>query len=128
MDISLNQETVNDTAKLMMHRLVSREIIRDPSVVENAKASHAQTARRYAGRTFVREWDDLLKLPLIKLRAKLVSRDAEMVRLRLSSPFLVGAGIDFTDYPFRLRIRRAAKRVAQRALVRRSRLTASSVQ
>ena len=128
MDISLNQETVNDTAKLMMHRLVSREIIRDPSVVEHAKASHAQTARRHAGRTFVREWDDLLKLPLIKLRAKLISRDAEMVRLRLSSPFLAGAGIDFTDYDFRIRVRRAAKRVAQRALVCRSRLTASSAQ
>jgi hypothetical protein len=128
MDISLNQETVNDTAKLMMHRLVSRQIIRDPSVVDYAKASHAQTARRYAGRAFVREWDDLLKLPLIKLRARLISRDAEMVRLRLSSPFLAGAGIDFTDYDFRIRIRRAAKRLAQRALARRSRLTASSVQ
>jgi hypothetical protein len=128
MDISLNQETVNDTAKLMMHRLVSREIIRDPSIVEHARASHARIARRYAGRAFVREWDDLLGLPLMKLRAKLISRDAEMVRLRLSSPFLAGAGIDFTDYDFRIRVRRAAKRVAQRALVCRSHLTASSAQ
>jgi hypothetical protein len=32
MKIPVNQETVNDIAKLMMHRLISREIGRDPSL------------------------------------------------------------------------------------------------
>jgi hypothetical protein len=123
MNISVNQEMINDTAKLVMHRLVSRELGRDPSLIESAKVSHARAAVRYAGRSFVREWDELLKLPLIELRTKLVSRDSEMVRLRLSSPFLASAGIDFSDYAFRLRIRRAAKRVAQRTLRRASRRT-----
>jgi hypothetical protein len=122
MKIPVNQETVNDIAKLMMHRLISREIGRDPSLVERAKVSHARTARLYAGRPFVREWDDLLKLPPTRLRAKLISREADMVRLRASSPFPLTAGIDFTDYDLRLRIRRAARRVVERSLICGSRL------
>jgi hypothetical protein len=122
MDISINQETVNDVAKLIMHRLVSRKIDRDPSLVDRAKLSHKQAAQRYPGRAFVQEWDDLLKLPSVKLRARLISRDPDMVRLRLSSPFLLVAGVGFTDYDFRLRIRRAAKRVAKRGLVCAARL------
>jgi hypothetical protein len=124
MDISVNQETVNDAAKRMMHRLISRRIGRDPSLVERAKVSHALTAQRYAGRPFVQEWDDLLKLPSTKLRARLISRDSDMVRLRLSSPFLLAAGVDFTDYDFRRRIRRAARRVVKRGLICGPRLTA----
>lgn len=118
MNIAVNQEKVNDTAKLMMHRLVSRELCRDPSLVERAKASLARSAQQYAGRPFVQEWEGLLRLPLAELRARLTSHHSDMVRLRVSSPFLLDAGIDFTDYNFRLRIRRAAKRVAQRGLNR----------
>jgi len=36
MNVAVNQEMVNDAAKLMMHRLVSRKVARDPSVVERA--------------------------------------------------------------------------------------------
>jgi hypothetical protein len=123
MKILVNQETVNDTAKLIMHRLISRQIGRDPSLVDRAKVSHAQTARLYAGRPFVREWDDLLKLQPTRLRAKLVSRESDMVRLRASSPFPLTAGIDFTDYDLRLRIRRAAGRIVKRGLTCGSRLS-----
>jgi len=49
MDISLNQETVNDTAKLMMHRLIARQIRRDPTLVEKAKVAHARQAGQFAG-------------------------------------------------------------------------------
>jgi hypothetical protein len=122
MKIPVNQETVNDTAKLIMHRLISREIGRDPSLVARAKVSHARTAGLYAGRPFVREWDDLLKLSPLRLQAKLVSRETDMVRLRVSSPFFLVAAIDFTNYDFRLRIRRAARRVVQRRLTRAGRL------
>lgn len=116
MDTSVNQEVVNDAAKLMMHRLISREIQRDPSLVDRAKLYHAQATQQYTGRPFVQEWHDLLNLSSTELRARLISRDKEMVRLRLSSPFLFVAGIDFTDYDFRLRIRRAARRVVERGL------------
>jgi hypothetical protein len=123
MDVVVNQEMVNDAAKLMMHRLVSRNVSRDPSLVERAKVQHARTAQRYKGRPFVQEWDELLKLPCAVLRARLTSRDSEMVRLRLSSPFFLAAGIDFTDYELRRRIRRAARRVVERGLRLRSRPT-----
>jgi len=119
----VNQESVNDTAKLMMHRLISREIGRDPFLVEQAKVTHARMARLYAGRPFVREWNDLLKLAPAELRAKLISRESDMVRLRASSPFPLAGGVDFTGYEFRLRIRRAAKRVVERRLVGVLRLT-----
>ncbi len=124
MDVAVNQEMVNDAAKLMMHRLVSRNVSRDPSLVERAIVLHARTAQRYMGRPFVHEWDELLKLPCAELRARLTSRDSEMVRLRLSSPFFLAAGIDFTDYELRRRIRRAASRVVERGLRLRSRRTA----
>lgn len=124
MNVAVNQEMVNDAAKLMMHRLVSRKVGRDPSVVERAKSFHARTAQRYPGSSFVQEWDELLKLPSIELQARLTSRDSEMVRLRVSSPFFLAAGIDFTDYDFRRRIRRAARRVVERGLRPRSHQTA----
>ena len=124
---SINQETVNDAAKLMMHRLISQKIDRDPSLVDRARLRHAQAAQRYPGRPFVQEWDDLLKLPAEKLRARLVSRDSDMVRLRLSSPFLLVSGVGFTDYDFRLRIRRAARRVVERKFACAERLPNSVI-
>lgn len=124
MTIPVNRETVNDTTKLMMHRLVSRKIRYDPSLVERARTSHAKIACDYAGRSFVREWNELLELPASELCVRLISRDADMVRLRLTSPFLLAAGIDFTDYRFRLRIGKAARRVAERRISGGSRLPA----
>jgi hypothetical protein len=112
----VNQEAVNDAAKLMMHRLISREIGRDPSMIERARIVHSQFVERYADRSFVQQWDDLLKLPSADLRGRLVSRDPEMVRMRLTSPFALVSDSDRTDYYFRLRLRRAAKRVVERGL------------
>ena len=40
-----------------------------------------------------------------------------MIRLRASSPFFLAAGIDLTDYDFRLRIRQAARRIVERGLI-----------
>jgi hypothetical protein len=121
MDVRVNQETVNDAAKLMMHRLIARRLGRDPSLVERARIAQAKIAVRFTDRPFVREWDELLRLPAATLRRKLVSRISDMARLRISSPFLVTEGVDFTDYDLRLRIRRAARRVAERGLARRMR-------
>jgi hypothetical protein len=64
---------------------------------------------------FVREWEDLLALPLGELASKLVSRDREMVRLGNSSPLYLAEDVDLGDYDARLRLRRAARRDAKRA-------------
>jgi hypothetical protein len=122
MDARLNQETVNDAAKLMMHRLIARKLARDPALAKRAEVALSKIAERFEDRHFVREWNELLALPTARLRAKLVSRDSDMVRLRISSPFVLAEGVDFSDYDLRLRIRRAAKRVAERGLASRQRL------
>jgi hypothetical protein len=116
MTIEVNQGVVGDTAKLIMHRLIARQIRRDPALVEKAKIAHARQADQFAGWPFVREWDELLSLPPDELTSKLISRDREMVRLRNSSPFYLCEGVDFGDYKMRIRIRRAARRIAERAL------------
>jgi hypothetical protein len=116
MTIEVNQGVVGDIAKLIMHRLIARQIRRDPALVEKDKIAHARQADQFAGWPFVREWDELLSLPPDELISKLISRDREMVRLRNSSPFYLCEGVDFGDYKMRIRLRRAAKRIAERGL------------
>jgi len=113
MSVELNQEHVNDTAKLMIHRLIARAIGRDPSLVEKAKVSLDRSSQRFEGYSFVREWSELLDLPPSEVRRLLASRSERMTRLRLSSPFVLAEGIDFGNTALRRRIWRAAKRVAQ---------------
>ena len=104
------QERVNDTAKLMMHRLVARAIGRDPSLVERAKAE----LRGPSGYSNVQDWNDILSRPTIEIRRLLTRRDENMTRLRLSSPFVLADGVDFTDQKLRHRIWRAAKHALPR--------------
>jgi hypothetical protein len=111
----LNQETVNDTAKLIMHRLISRLLLRDPSLVDRAIVSLTKISARFPGRSFVLDWQQLLRLPASELRVLLTSRSQDMKRLRLSSPFVTAEGVDFMDQTLRRRIRRAAKRIVARA-------------
>ncbi len=110
------RRTVGDTAKLIMHRLIVRRLRHDPSLQQRAVAAHARQADQFRGSSFVKEWDDLLALPLEELAVKLISRDREMVRLRNSSPFYPCRGVHFGGYLQRVRLRRAARRlVALRA-------------
>jgi len=118
MHTPLNQETVNDTAKLIMDRLIARSLARDPTLVDRAKASLAKMSVRFPDRSFVADWEELLRLPTQELRGLLTSRNQNMKRLRLSSPFVTAEGVDFTDQDLRRRIWRAAKRIAARGLRR----------
>lgn len=111
----LNREAVNDTAKLIMHRLIARLLSRDPVVIEHARSALSAMARHFPDRTFVAEWESLLRLPVCALRNLLTHRSQDMKRLRLSSPFMTADGIDFTDDELRRRIGRAAQRVVARA-------------
>ena len=111
----INQEAINDNAKLIMHRLIARALSRDDFLVDRSKVSLARDAVHFPDRTFIADWEKLLCLPTQELRARLTSRDQEMKRLRLSSPFVTSEGVDFTDYALRRRIRQAAKRIAVRA-------------
>jgi hypothetical protein len=115
MHAPLNQEIVNDTAKLIMHRLIARSLVRDPMLVDRAKVSLTKISAHFPDRSFVADWEELLRLPTGELRALLTSRNQNMKRLRLSSPFVTAEGVDFSDQDLRRRIRRAAKRIVARA-------------
>jgi hypothetical protein len=54
MSTEANQGVVGDIAKLMMHRLIVRQIRRDPTLVERAKIAHARQADQFAGWPLVR--------------------------------------------------------------------------
>jgi hypothetical protein len=109
-----NRETVNDTAKLIMHRLIARELARDPTLVEKARIQLGKMAVRFPDRSFVHDWEAVLQRPASEIAAVLTGRNQEARRLRLSSPFILADGIDFKDEPLRRRIGQAAKRIAAR--------------
>jgi hypothetical protein len=115
MHAPLNQEIVNDTAKLIMHRLIARLLARDPLLVDRAKVSLSKISVHFPDRSFVADWEELLRLPTRELRTLLTSRNQRMKRLRLSSPFVTADSVDFGDQALRRRIRRVAKRIAARA-------------
>jgi hypothetical protein len=110
-----NREIVNDNAKLMIHRLLARELGRDHRLLERARLSHQRQLERFPDHSFVGDWLELLGRPISEVRVLLTSRSREMSRLRLSSPFVAADGVDFTDQELRLRIWRAARRLAVRA-------------
>jgi hypothetical protein len=110
----LNRETINDTAKLIMHRLIARELARDPSLVERARVQLGKMAVRFPDRSFVRDWEAVLQRPVNEIAAVLTGRDQEARRLRLSSPFALAGGVDFKNEALRRRIGQAAKRIAAR--------------
>src|SRR5258708_37331591 len=116
MTIEVNQGVVGDTAKLIMHRLIARQIRRDPALVEKAKIAHARQADQFAGWPFVREWDELLSLPPSELTSKLIIRDREVLRLLNSSPFYLAEGASLKDYVFSICLHRAAGLVVTRRL------------
>jgi hypothetical protein len=47
MSTEVSQGVVADTAKLMMHRLIARQIRRDPTLVEKTKVAHARQADQF---------------------------------------------------------------------------------
>jgi hypothetical protein len=114
MSTTLNRETINDTAKLIMHRLIARELVRSPSLVARARTSLEKMAVRFPDRPFVQEWDTVLRRPIDEIVAVLRGRGEDARRLRLSSPFVLAEGIDFKDEALRRRIGQVAKRLAAR--------------
>jgi len=111
----IDKERVNDTAKLIMHRLIARRLGRDPSLVEKAKHSLGRSSDHFGNYTFIHNWSEFLSLPVSEIRHRLTRRDEQMTRLRLSSPFMLAKGVDFEDEALRRRIWRTAKRIVVRS-------------
>jgi hypothetical protein len=111
--IAHNREYINDTVKLMMHRLIARAILHDPSLVERAKNTLAKNAKHYPGYAFLGDWQNLLSRDPSEVRHQIVRRDEEMTRMRVSSP--LQEVLDLGNEGFRRRLMKAAKRVADRS-------------
>ena len=107
MPSAVNKESVNDRAKLIMHRLIARRLARDPALVERARDLVRRRLAEGGALDCAAEWDRLLGRGPADVRRAIVSRGPEMERLRLSSPLppLVG----FRDEALRRRIWRKAK-------------------
>jgi hypothetical protein len=101
----VNQEAINDRAKLLLHRLVARRLAREPGLIE---AARSRLDPSIGAPDHVREWDELLRLEPGLIRRALVSRSERMTRLRLSSPFFQVSGLQ--DTAFRRRVWRLARR------------------
>jgi len=111
--MDINQETVNDLAKRLMHRIIARKLATDPAMIARAKAEYAGMDPSNDEIRHVREWKRILELDLAEIRRFLTSRGERGDWLRPSSPFVFASEIDaLGDVPTRRRIWRAAKRVA----------------
>lgn len=101
----VNREMVNDRAKLILHRLISRIIRKDPRLIDEARqkiASVSGPVPEYMG-----AWRQILDLPADEIAKEIGNRSERMVRLRTASPFPAPPGLD--DPETRRRVWQKAK-------------------
>jgi len=111
--LDINQETVNDLAKRLMHRIIARKLATDPAMIDRARAEYADLDPSNDEIRHVREWKRILEMDPAEIRCFLTSRGERGDWLRPSSPFVFASEIEaLGDVPTRRRIWRAAKRVA----------------
>lgn len=103
--LRVNQEQVNDRAKLLMHRLVARRISQQPELIEVVKRTVATGPRSLSSN---QEWLEILGRKPEEVRKMITSRSSQMTRLRLSSPFVSVA--DLKDPTIRKRVWKIAKK------------------
>lgn len=105
MTYEVNQEAVNDRAKLLMHRLVARRISQQPELIDAARGKLSQASNHLES---ANEWFELLNNDPSDIRREITSRSQRMTRLRLSSPLHVVP--ELQDPVVRRRIWKAAKK------------------
>lgn len=89
----INTETVNDRAKLIMHRIIARELSKHPELVDEAREALARERQAGLTNSYIDEWAEILDLPLEELCRRIVQCDEQMSRLRISSPFGAAPGL-----------------------------------
>lgn len=110
MPLTINEESVNDRAKLLMHRVAARRLASDPDLIE---AARSKVIGGVNPPDYVSEWREVLDLDVAEVRRELTRRTERMDRLRLSSPF--GLVINFGDPVLRRRIWRLARKGFKKA-------------
>ena len=102
---TVNRETVNDRAKLILHRLVARRLRANPALLDDARTRMQSLEGPVPD--FVTQWAQVLKLPAEHVAKLIGSRSDQMKYLRISSPFRLPEGFD--DKTWRRRVWKKAK-------------------
>ena len=100
-----NRESVNDRAKLILHRLVARSLRANPALLEDAR-TRLQSLAGHAP-DYVIQWARVLDRPSEDVAKLIGSRSEHMTHLRVSSPFRLPEG--FGDEALRRRVWKKAK-------------------
>lgn len=105
-------EIVNDTAKLIIGRLISRELVRHPELIDEASDRLEMMAERNGETDYIQMWRRLLQGDTLSIQRVLRGRDDTSIWLRLTNPFSPkSANIPINDTEFRRRIWRDARRL-----------------
>ena len=100
-----NRESINDRAKLILHRLVARRLRANPALLDDAR-SRLQSLEGPAP-DYVAQWVQVLERPAEDVANLIGSRSEQMTHLRVSSPFRLPQGFD--DETWRRRVWQKAK-------------------
>ena len=101
----VNRESVNDRAKLILHRLVARRLRVNPSLLDEAR-TRLQSLEEPTP-DYVTLWARVLDRPAEDVAKLIGSRSEHMKHLRVSSPFCLPEMFD--DETWRRRVWRKAK-------------------
>jgi hypothetical protein len=78
-----------DRRSLLLHRLVSGKLLRNPALVERPRATISRWRSLNPDAPALREWEDLLSHMEVPVLAKFLrSRSEDAIRMRQSSPFV----------------------------------------
>lgn len=78
-----------DRRSLLLHRIVSGKLLRDPALIERSRATVSRWRSSNPDAPALREWEDLLaRMNVHDLVSFLRSRNERATRLRQSSPFV----------------------------------------
>jgi hypothetical protein len=102
---TVNRESVNDRAKLILHRLVARSLRANPALLEDARTRLQSIAG--PAPDYVIQWARVLDRSAEDVADLIGSRSELMTHLRVSSPFRLPEGLD--DEAWRRRVWKKAK-------------------
>ena len=103
-DVDINAESVNDRAKIMLHRIVAHRIAQRPDLIAVARSKLEVTSH---SADYLSDWLEILCRDPFEVRQLITSRTEKMVRLRQSSPL---SQPDFQDPDFRRRVWKLARK------------------
>jgi hypothetical protein len=108
----MNKEQINDRAKLIYHRWVSRRLGRDATLVNHARTVARSYEAKYGNSPFVESWIRLLDQPLHVIRGRISDPSQEADFLRSTSPFPLVGELSIQDQRVRRKLWRKASRFA----------------